>query len=1442
MPTCKYEFNHNGQTISISDERELVKFLKNNSDKLSNYKTLDSDVKFSKDIDPQSEAIAKINAANEESRVLTSKYDNYGNKIIIGRGYVGVTKAIDNARINGERISPEFVEENYRADRIEKTLKQYRNNGYLDHESDETLRVKINDEITTDLMNWSKLGLFGTNIHAVLDHWFKNTDKHSFEDISAIAGKNLTTNAIEKLIQALEKIESTIKLEHGDKAKVFTEFKIHDPGTKIAGIIDLLVVDAKGNAYIYDLKTSYKDIDDWSGIKTLKMKYQMALYRQLLRIKGLNVMDIRILPSTMLEIDYANNIINNLELDKFISLGSEVTEHSKIQRNARAILPTSSFSFKISNDVSKEIKEELNKNFGYEVQARGFNKRAETIKENLGEENIPDVKTGKITQKKFFFDSIKNERVYVTENNVDEKINDYLKRLSEDTAFECRNLREHIESAKKGTRIIEKYKMSISMERVNNIIADVFTRYVEDPAWSVISDGELDDLGILCFFNERTKAFEFVSITSNKLNEKIPLAIGPSILGQFLQRKATYTDTKLMDSNVKNVEFMKIASFINKYSDKFKDGSIGMIRVLNPVRTELDGIDYETLKYNYSKLCHQSKTVYKLNSIKEVDPTILVFQKINEIVDKGSNKIMSKFKDMLDSSEDILSDLITLQKGIQSEILRDGSVAKLTFRSESEELLGLVAQAIAYQTKINIPVEAGLKEWAMNNSSMLSNPGAISHKSVQNVVNYMSTAMHNIRRKQTDYKENHRQVFLDFFEGNGFSKARRYSIGDNINSYTNLFETTNGQINREMRFKNPDTDTSLNPNEKRFLTSILKTINELRYGNITPTKIMDLKASGEYFNIPLMKAGNLSKFKNQSYKDGIRDYFNDMYNYNKYFSSEDEESNVKMKTLNEMYNRFEGQLNPEVRNKMVNELNPADFETDVEAILDMLSFSRIRKQEFDRVLPVVNAIRICLKYQSYNLLKDDEITIDYIEKLIAQTAFNDKMIPNHLQTIAKMAGTLKSFTSKMNLGLNPFSGITNLLQGQWANTSRILSKEFGADTPTKDEYAKALKFIFTDVDIVNNVTTIEELGFMYGMNGNSDINRITESMSQSNTGILAMKSNWLFWTSRSPDYFNRMGLFVAQMIHDGCFEAHTMKNGKMIYDWTKDRRFSEYAAGKTNSPKYDYQRALYLKFIEEFNATSGGPGLKEGDALPYAYTPRQTASRKNAYDKAHGYYDHETKAMVNHTILGSMLLQFKTFLTSKKDQYFQKGDVYGQGDFVQMKDYDGNLLYKTEDGELTTEKTSMPVIDWQGRYMEGIWYSLVNTLEDIKEYKWNVKEIMAEAHKHPERIANFKMLTTDLSIILALTIIYNLIDWKEFKQDKPFTAALSRAVLGSGRDLFIGNNITSLGFSAKNPFASISYANDLGTSIYGILSGTETPSKIVSNVGITRPFEPLFNQ
>lgn len=100
------------------------------------------------------------------------------------------------------------------------------------------------------------------------------------------------------------------------------------------------------------------------------------------------------------------------------------------------------------------------------------------------------------------------------------------------------------------------------------------------------------------------------------------------------------------------------------------------------------------------------------------------------------------------------------------------------------------------------------------------------------------------------------------------------------------------------------------------------------------------------------------------------------------------------------------------------------------------------------------------------------------------------------------------------------------------------------------------------------------------------------------------------------------------------------------------------------------QRSLYLYYIDAFNKENFGDldeshlsqsqkdllakkntkFLKEGDALPQAYTMQEGQSIKNIADILYGHYDDESRSLLCDTFLGSFFMQYKTFITAKVEQ------------------------------------------------------------------------------------------------------------------------------------------------------------------------------------------------
>jgi len=63
------------------------------------------------------------------------------------------------------------------------------------------------------------------------------------------------------------------------------------------------------------------------------------------------------------------------------------------------------------------------------------------------------------------------------------------------------------------------------------------------------------------------------------------------------------------------------------------------------------------------------------------------------------------------------------------------------------------------------------------------------------------------------------------------------------------------------------------------------------------------------------------------------------------------------------------------------------------------------------------------------------------------------------------------------------------------------------------------------------------------------------------------------WLTSAPDFFNRMSIFIAQMIKDDCYDAHILDsdNMRIHYDFKKDGRFKIFNDPNANKNSLEYR-------------------------------------------------------------------------------------------------------------------------------------------------------------------------------------------------------------------------------------------------------------------------------
>jgi len=92
-------------------------------------------------------------------------------------------------------------------------------------------------------------------------------------------------------------------------------------------------------------------------------------------------------------------------------------------------------------------------------------------------------------------------------------------------------------------------------------------------------------------------------------------------------------------------------------------------------------------------------------------------------------------------------------------------------------------------------------------------------------------------------------------------------------------------------------------------------------------------------------------------------------------------------------------------------------------------------------------------------------------------------------------------------------------------------------------------------------------------------------------------------------------------------------------------------------------------------------------------------SKKSICDLIYGYYAHEKKSLVHNFWIGALFMQMRTYWSGKKNQYLAPGGVKLLGNWEQLKDSQGNLLYYQvidgvvrEDLPPTTTVTDVPFV------------------------------------------------------------------------------------------------------------------------------------------------------
>ena len=781
-----------------------------------------------------------------------------------------------------------------------------------------------------------------------------------------------------------------------------------------------------------------------------------------------------------------------------------------------------------------------------------------------------------------------------------------------------------------------------------------------------------------------------------------------------------------------------------------------------------------------------------------------------------------------DNKKEILLNLTKLLNNAYPSLLKGKTkTEKLTFNTEIEKINALLSWGLSYYSGLDWVSEAKASKYGLNFGEIftflgspfvynlrrttkegykitgplqglqMSTSSSIPNKNLIKINNFMESHLLQVRKEYSLEQSIISNATKEFLNENNKSNINRLIVGNNYDLYDDLFVITdNGKLLNNLTVKNPfNSNSGLNQSQIKYLKTILWSINKFKIPKLSSEqrkmsyteaeKLEEVKNyinSGEYFEIPLRRASEFQRLKNFN-EIGIKQYFSKKFNelkdtIDQRHITEEEENFINNQSENRSVMPNHHKLTRSVRQNILDTHGVYDFERNLDLIALDNAFNYIKEKILNEALPVITAFSVMVRYRQDITGENFDSILQSLDDQLKVTFFNESLIDEELKDVSKVIQVARSATSTLHIAARPLLSLKELTVGQLRNI--ILASNSGNGYSNSFSHKSLLEAnkifwgegsgkygnLFKGEGDIADFTLIQAFNNVYGF-ANMDINQIVEKTQTDRYGITSGISKWMYWTNSFPDFVNRMTLFLAKMIEDKAFSAHSLdKFGNLVYDFEKDERFEEYNKYK-NNPNYTSktfleQKALYRSMLEEFK-TEGyvkedGSFLKFGDDLPRAYTTKQKASLKEFSDTMYGFYDQEAKSLQDQTFIGLIYKQFATYWTSKLKLWGKaRSSDTSQGSFKHIKDKEGKLLYwKTEvdsNGNISRYETTdndgtlEPIVMWEGDIIEGLFYSVAYTFRDLIRFKFK------DAFSDKQRLTNLKLAMRD---ILVGIIIYNL--------------------------------------------------------------------------------------
>lgn len=1170
-------------------------------------------------------------------------------------------------------------------------------------------------------------------------------------------------------------ISQSISQDMKDVIKAFAPGKgLNKDIDSINGRIDLLVIDKEGKAHIFDYKISWKEVGDihnitsnnaltaetksWDSTKKLDIANQMAMYAQILSQYGLDVADTNILPMILgLEYDdsplgksrddttnYRIKGIAEKDPNKGIRVHYDVDNPSsnwgvsilpiadaisgKYYRNAVSILPSLRNIEGLDLSSTYTVFKDLfpGSDIGTTVD----------IQKNVKEKDIDwyfDTDAGKAKWSRevdaegkeyFTLKSDKARTKYYSQEALKDAIRAQLATTASIRATELINFGRTIESAIKA-KDLQVLKDHSFGRQASSIIVTTFDKYVNE-GWELIMDNAMLSAGYFVF--KKGERIEIQVFTNHHITDRHKGSMGHTILGEWL------TDAQaanVPEANASNLEGIKTMIVIAKNADIFKGRKIRNISVFNPWDAQLNELTrnndwlemYQVLRnYHKDKVPLLDSNLFLRDDVALVEMArdkLMGIENDSKIIGVGNEIQYNQDRTMV--SEQWVDAMMIKIKEFHPELNFD-DISRIDPNNKVYSAYAYLLDLKLYLNGINGSIEADKALNIGKNLEMgaiMESPQFSSSANIRMYGQIQSRYERDVRDTAHQYVLPMQKAFAklhDITSANGMPEGREL--------YREFFvHDEHGNIDPSFRFIDPDDYQG--PDEVReIFRQIVDTLYEVRIGKkVSEDQKKAAKADHSYYEVPLMKAAFVQRTAMR--KNGVVKTAEEWWDakksiYDDLMVEDVEERNTSHRRSHKVFNPLE--MDSNTRRTRIQDHGVDYFEMNLETIVQNSIMAYTKQRLSNKYGFLMKGLQIYLLRASKRGNINMQNIEDTIDKFIKNRFYDESIMKEDIQPIYKALSVVTSAFSSLRLGLSAKAFLREMLSGIYVGATRS-----GAGLLpglTFDNYWHALTYIWEDLpENFEGVSKLQQLCWKYGM-ANADLSNLANQAVVDWWRPEKWNRSTLFLGSASPDYHHRMALLIGKMIGDGCWDAHTLsEDGELKYDFKKDKRFSAYVANDVNNKDFLKQKALYLKYLEDWRKQ--GVDLKMGDPLPEAYTVLEAESIKNTGDLLYGHYDSSTRSLINDQFLGSFFMQFKTYATAKMEQWLMTGGTKNVSYWALMTDPEtGEQIYErvvpadsessglpsieriteSEWKKLSQEEKDkfLPAWEWKGEPMEGI--------------------------------------------------------------------------------------------------------------------------------------------